>query len=255
MVESSPESRRLATAVVNFLAVGAGVLIALWADQWWADRQDAQAERVYLAALQQDIIATVLVLDDSTEELTEWLDAAAKLSKTSPEGPYPSNEELIDLIGRALFNLEVYELNLSAYRDLKNTGGLRLITRDNIRRSLADLDQRLEELRTAEADLIATQHGLFDPFLVRHTDLAAVAKAGYLDSDTRRAEVSGGPVAPRLIGPPSGIDHTALFYNQEFRNLVALRIVLISEVIVSAENIKSLLLVLQQQIEDTGFIA
>ena len=60
-------------------------------------------------------------------------------------------------------------------RDLEATGEVRLLSPE-IRLGLAELGQRLGDFRKLENDLIESQQGLIDPFLVREFPLAAVLR-------------------------------------------------------------------------------
>jgi hypothetical protein len=215
-----------------------GVLIALWADQWWADRQDAQVQRTYLAALSEDISATVQRLGETTAKVVEWREAAATLSRSPLAGPFPSSQELVPLIGTALFNLSSFQDRLATLRELKSTGELGLIRNADIRRSLADLDQALEDMRSTESDLIQTHHAIIDPYMVQHTDLVPMILA----SSTRSS-------MDRFLGAGVGTDHTSLMQDREFRNILAFRILLLNNCAERYGQLASLLLTLQQQID------
>jgi hypothetical protein len=105
-----------------------GVLIALWADQWWSDREDDRTEQTYLASLNEDINATLQELDSTIAKVVVWRQAASTLSQLPLEGPFPPNKELAEMMGLALFELFSFEDRLSTHQDLKNTGRLGLIS-------------------------------------------------------------------------------------------------------------------------------
>jgi hypothetical protein len=238
-----------ARALGELVVIVVGILLALGMDQWWSDRVDARTQHAYLTALHEDVATTINHLDGLIREFSALRDAASELSKQPPEGTTLSNAQLIELMGAGLFEIESFENGLSTHRDLKSTGRLGLITNAEIRRSLARVDQTLEEIDNAEADLLATQHQTVDPFLVAHTDLTLVAKAGY-DTKERAAQMKRTGVVPadQLIGSGAGIDHRPLLADSRFRGIVALRIVLLTEVIVDYSDLKGLLVELRDEI-------
>ncbi len=217
-----------------------GVLIALWADQWWSDRQEAETERAYLAALANDIALAVEQLDRVSAEASAGYEAARTLLALPPEGPFPANDSLVQLLAGALFNVFSYDHSLSAHEDLKNTGRLGLISDRRIRRGLAEVDRQLDAIRLNEQDLLGAQHATFDPLLLRRTDLVAVAAAGY-------------PPAAEAIGPASGLDHTPLLRDREVRGAVALRIVILKVLGERYQTLKEHLLSLREITESRDF--
>ena len=68
---------------VELLVIVVGVLIALWADQWWSDREDNRTEQTYLASLNEDINATLKELD-STVAPALWIGAKWDSSGSDP---------------------------------------------------------------------------------------------------------------------------------------------------------------------------
>jgi hypothetical protein len=239
----------LLRGVAELLVIVIGVLIALWADQWWAKRIDRHTEQEYLAALYDDTVATLKRLEQNFEQISRFRDAASSLSLTPIDGPYPPNEELIDLFGLALFEIDFFDHRLSTHQDLRETGRLELITSVDVRRSLADLDASLANVEASQSDLMGVQSTVVDPFLARRTDLATVAKSGYAATDTGDLEDAGYASADSLIGPGIGTDHTGLMRDREFRGALAFRIVILSEQMESYVKLRAQLTRLRAQIE------
>jgi hypothetical protein len=201
-----------ARALGELVVIVVGILLALGMDQWWSDRVDARTQHAYLTALHEDVATTINHLDGLIREFSALRDAASELSKQPPEGTTLSNAQLIELMGAGLFEIESFENGLSTHRDLKSTGRLGLITNAEIRRSLARVDQTLEEKRAAQ-----------------------MKRTGVVPAD-------------QLIGSGAGIDHRPLLADSRFRGIVALRIVLLTEVIVDYSDLKGLLVELRDEI-------
>jgi hypothetical protein len=233
---------------VELLVIVVGVLIALWADQWWSDREDDRTEQTYLASLKEDINATLQELDSTIAKVVVWRQAASTLSQLPLEGPVPPNEELAEMMGLALFELFSFEDRLSTHQDLKSTGRLGLISNRDIRRSLAELDSLLENIVSIETDLMQTHHMTIDPYMVRHTDLATLARVGYVSNITNPAIRAKYQDADKLLGASLGVDHTSIINELEFRNILVFRIVLLSEALLTYNTLRDALVQLQQQI-------
>ena len=80
MPDRARPRQRLLAGLAELAIIIAGVLIALWADQWWADRQDLRTQETSLAALDDDISETVGTLRSLMADFESWRDAAATLS-------------------------------------------------------------------------------------------------------------------------------------------------------------------------------
>ncbi len=251
MPDRARPRQRLLAGLAELGIIIAGVLIALWADQWWADRQDLRTQETYLAALDDDISETVGTLRSLMADFESWRDAAATLSGLGGRSAdLPPKDVLFDLISRALFQIASLETRLAAYEDLKTTGRLGLIADAGLRRNLAQVDQMLQDIRSSESDLWESQHISVDPFLVARTDMVAVARAGDL-ADTRDNEEMrqlGLPTAADLIGEPVGLDPRTLLADPTFRGLLAFRLVLLTEALLRYRRLENLLLEIQGQI-------
>jgi hypothetical protein len=149
-----------------------------------------------------------------------------------------------------LFQIASLETRLAAYEDLKTTGRLGLISDAALRRNLAQVDQLLQDIRTAESDLWESQHISVDPFLVARTDMVAISRAGaQMDTeDSQEMRAAGLPTAADLIGESVGLDPQPLVADPTFRGLLAFRIVLLTEALLRYKRLETLLLEIQGQI-------
>ena len=215
MAEGRGVELRIRSAVTELMVIVAGVLIALSADQWWASRSDALTEATYLTGMLDDLSASRDTLESDLRDIEAYLSAASALSHLSRDAPRITRDSLVTLIHDALFPLPTWDAQLSTLDDLKNTGRLSLISDTEIRRALAEIDQRMSKVRAAESDLLQSQHQTVDPFLMTRVDLPAIG----LEEES----------AP-YMGPPLGIDHEPLLRDPQFQNVVAFRIVLLYNV-------------------------
>lgn len=146
-----------------------GVLIALWADGWVAERRDRAVERSRIEALMDNVAAT-----------RERLRAAQELARSAREAltliVYWEDAEEVgrhqDLISSGLLFGPVFTPEINVYADLKNSGDLALLRSADLRQALARMDATFEELDLLQADLTMVQQLNFDPFLLREFPLA-----------------------------------------------------------------------------------
>lgn len=82
----------LPRALAEIAVVVVGVLIALAAESWWADRQEARIELEYLVQLEEDVGALVAEIEASVAEETRILEqlqeAAQELVQGDPDLPF-----------------------------------------------------------------------------------------------------------------------------------------------------------------------
>jgi hypothetical protein len=202
-----------------------GVLIALWADQWWAEFQDKKTEEAYLAALRDDIAVTLNSLDKNLDSVSKLRTAASDLLSSNGSEGLPT----ATLFGLALFEIEFFDHRLSTYHDLKNTGRLALISDRKVRDGLAEVERMLEAVVAAQGDLVGLHHSVIDPFLARQPQFAHIAVAGYSATDTGVLGEAGYAPVDDLISTDVNFEPIQLLSNPELRGMVALRVVLLSE--------------------------
>jgi len=81
-----------AAAVAEVFVVVIGVLIALLAESWWADRDEARVELEYLTQLESDVVALLAEIDESVGEerriLEQLQTAATALIQGDPDAPF-----------------------------------------------------------------------------------------------------------------------------------------------------------------------
>ena len=145
-----------------------GVLIALWADGWVAERADRNVERARTDALRENIVATRVRLDEAVEEAHSAQEALSTMAYW--EDPALLNRQQ-DLLLRGLLFGPVFTPEINVYIDLKNSGDLALLTSADLRQALARMDAVLEQLALLQSDVVAVQQLNFDPFVVRELAL------------------------------------------------------------------------------------
>lgn len=229
----------------ELIVIIVGVLIALWADQWWADSQDKRTEKAYLAALTEDIDVTLTSLQRNLNSISRLRDAASTALNGNDQ--HPSKDAT--LFGLALFEIDFVDYRLSSYQDLKNTGRLALIRDKRIRDGLAEVERMLEQVSAAQNDLIGLHHTVIDPFLAKQPELGPIVMAGYVATDTGTLGQAGFALPNDLIETAEAFDAKRFLSNPELPGILALRIVLLSEMMESNVKLTQILESLRMQIQ------
>lgn len=143
-----------------------GVLIALWADGWVAERADRRTETARIQALRANVVATrarvaaarkdAEYVSKALEQVVYWEDLEAL------EG------EKLGVLMRAYLFGPSFTREMNVYSDLENSGELALLTSADLRQALAVMDAALDAVESAQADLLTIQQLNLDPFVVEH---------------------------------------------------------------------------------------
>ncbi|QIG54625.1 hypothetical protein G6N82_11075 [Altererythrobacter sp. BO-6] len=152
---------------VELVVVVAGILIALGFDQWAEERADRQRERQYLARLHDDLeieLSGVIAAEGwaaARLDAVEKLDSLIKTPERARNDPAMVPWAIETSTWRSFPAVSAF-----VYRELQDTGQMRLITSFELRRQLADHygqianDARVGEDRLAEERFDAGAAGL-----------------------------------------------------------------------------------------------
>jgi len=136
--------RRWLGLVRDLFIVVLGVGLALAADSWWGERQDAGRAREHMVALHSDFSTNVTRLKDLLRENDAQLIGANNLiSMSNGTEPLPPSDSLDALVG-TVFLVKVFEPLTAAYDNLLSTGDLRLIRDPELGQLLARFRGRLQ---------------------------------------------------------------------------------------------------------------
>lgn len=128
-----------AVAEVALLLLGIG--LALIVDQWRDRAEERAIEHGYLTALRSDFEAADSVLEVRLSAIQEQLDHNEALLETlaGPVGGV-SGDSIAGLLRKAFVDISV-RVTVPSYQDLVNSGELRLLRNEGLRRALSEFDQ------------------------------------------------------------------------------------------------------------------
>lgn len=218
----------LGRLAAEFVVVVLGVTIALWADGWVAERSDRAVETARLIALQDNVNVSLTRLGEARDNAAGAAEALRELASLEHrDRGYAKVQELLRY--GFLYGPNFYP-ELNVYDDLKNSGELALLTNSELRRSLATMDSGLELMRFAQADLATVQQLNVDSYMIKQLDLHS------------------------FYGPLTGLDYNAeaaeidlgFTSDMEFRNIVLLKLDLVTQIQAAFQNLENALMAVQQ---------
>ncbi len=220
----------LARLAAEFVVVVLGVTIALWADGWVAERSDRAAEIARLIALDDNVNVSLTELREARDNATGAADALRELVSLQHRDLH--DDKVKELLRYGFLYGATFYPGLNVYDDLKSSGELALLTNPELRRLLATMDSRLELMRFAQADLTTVQQLNVDSYMINQLDLGSFyGRLTGLDHIVEASEMDFGFTS-----------------DMQFRNIVLLKLDLVTQVEAAFQNAENVLMAVQQTI-------
>lgn len=138
----------------EIVLIVAGILVALWIDNWNDDRQMAKREQFYLAGLhkefEQSRVKLLNLIDanrSSYQQARELADHMARHDSAMPE------TRLAQLLFQAFSEDMDYNPNNSLLEEMINSGRLEILSEPDLRSHLTSWGSRVGRIRQQEANL------------------------------------------------------------------------------------------------------
>jgi len=151
----------------------ASILLALWVDAWWTDRQDAIEERAFLIPLRAE---TVQLLEDLAKNRTRAQAIQASttiLANLSLQGATPDQADEVDLLFRDfMWHVNASFADAPVLESLFFTGDFELISNSDLRREIVEARVRLNRLRVEIERESNYYNGTVIPYLQQSAELA-----------------------------------------------------------------------------------
>ncbi len=154
-------------ALVGFLAIVVGVFVALAAEAWWQDREEAALERDHLELLAQELVAV-----DTTLARVIRVDSATMVALGATLTKIRTRERVSAL--DFAFNLEDYRIPTGAMRRLLGDPGPVLRSGASLYTRLSDLEAEIDATRDIIRMLTSTTLQEIEGFF----EVMAVASSG-----------------------------------------------------------------------------
>jgi hypothetical protein len=207
-----------ARVLVEGIVIVGSILLALTVDEWWEGRELRQAEKAILVRLAEEFDANAAQLEEKGGQHQESLACGEALLEVT--GPLAGGDIPLDSLSALYWNFfrtPTFDPEDGVLNSLITSGGMGIITNDNLRTALAGWPSLVKDLKEDEDRAWDYVDRVVFPFIDREVALRALQ---YIQR-------------PDLLGRPS--DHQAdleeLLRNREFENFVAGRMVRIETVI------------------------
>lgn len=188
----NPGSPRLvARLLAEFFVIVIGVLVALAADRWLMTLDDRDLERGYLIALIEDVRADVAFANDARDRADRRYAWTLELLAAAENPGHIVSDTTGFVVSFETIAWSILpDFHTTTWTDLVSTGNMRLIRDEEVRRSLAELHERIDFHLSLERD--------WEAQLAEYDDLAL-----HVMRPTRRVEIAlgfGGRYRPEVNG-------------------------------------------------------
>ena len=133
-------------AVGEIALVVIGILIALQINNWNTYSNDRAQEQEYLMELRQDLISDTISLNRVLQQISIHINSATDVLNFIETGTIKDTTTLVKSIFYAGF-MNFFNANLSTYNDLINSGNVRLIRDNALKRKLDEYVRYLQQIR------------------------------------------------------------------------------------------------------------
>jgi hypothetical protein len=201
-----------------------GVLVALAADAWWEERSERRQEREYLEALSSELAQMKSHVEGVVRQATEIEDSGERLLGISSSwGTRPVSPDSLTSLIVDVSNEGDWSPPNTVYQDLVNTGAVKIIRSEEVRRGLNELMASLNWVKSRQDRHNEFFWSQMEPYF--REQLPVVEVWGY-----ERLRVSSEPWTPdTFVG------------TRKFRNLVAAKAMMAVDVRVGAEDLIDLI--------------
>ncbi len=202
------------------LIIIAGILIALAVNDWWGNRLDRAEEHKILAAVHDDVAATLKLIASTRARVEADLQNLKTLSagRAGDAGSY--DPARMASVLHSLWDVPPLTLQTATHKELQTSGRLRLISNPKVRRLLAHFQQKYEFALQTYLDAFQHQQQKLDPYVLANIQMAQISRHA-LQNDA-------GPAPEPLTPLPPLKDHRALLDDFQFQNQVAAKYFLLT---------------------------
>jgi hypothetical protein len=169
---------------LDFLIVVAGVFVGLQVSNWNAERGERQAEIGYLAAMEEDVAASIEELEGLVSQMERQEESRAALYAYSLDPDAEIEPRTRDRhIAHGLFHLATMNIRQVTYEALKGSGRLDAIGSPALISELQSLSAEIAEVMRRQEDETQITYLFSDPLLMSGVEMANVLRTPSLGGD------------------------------------------------------------------------
>jgi len=197
-------------------AIVISILLAFWIDAWWSERQERQAELDYLIALQKDFGETRDNLQSHIDRVAALFDQVNQVLNVIAD---TNAAELPDAFSKMVGDAYVIPHPVAVtgtYEDMVNSGNLRLLRDEELRVTMAEFMNILENLEFHSNLTVQTFWALHAPFI---NERLLMNEFGWSVEDNNSTDLSVTYLVDPAIDHPFRLNADAV-RTREFWNLM-----------------------------------
>jgi hypothetical protein len=153
----------------------ASILLAVWVDAWWSDRQSRIDEVNTLASLHEELQGLIRIVDGNKLYVQALKDSTLKIANASIDSdPEVTDGEIDRMIGDVLWYVDPSFTSAPLLELLVNNGDIDMISNSGLRRQLGVFIVNLAKYRLEihrESDYF---NGTLMPYVQEHVNMAQV---------------------------------------------------------------------------------
>jgi hypothetical protein len=227
-------------AIGEIVLVVIGILIALSINNWNETRKNHLEETRILLSLKSDLLQAK---EESNNQIIREQDISKSIQivlTDSPEREQYFNHPKVDsLFYDAFLSLQTTVPVIQTYSDLKSTGKVSLITNQQIKERLTNLEKSMINLRFQVDDNMSVQQLNADKISIKYLDIVLLL-------NDRKPKFK--------LTPINQNDYRALLQNKEIVRTLALKLLLVdnlvNERIVLHNDIKNLINLIENELKN-----
>lgn len=184
----------------EIVLIVAGILVALWIDNWNEGRQMAKREQFYLAGLQKEFETSHVKLQNLMEANRSSYQQARELANIiAKSDSTPSESRLSQLLFLAFSEDMDYQPNNSLLHEMINSGRLEILSQTELRSHLTAWVSRVERIRHQEENLREQRNRTLDMARSGEASIRSVLEQTGVASGTMGLEKSENPGSNQVL--------------------------------------------------------
>ena len=212
--------------VIELVIVVLGVFIGLQVDNWNQARAEHNRLDQQLAAFESELETNLAGIRDYRKFATEQISAINEVRATLGTGKGNPDPGHINTLLFRVIRVEDLHPELSAYRDLADSGGLRMLPGTPLRRDITRWESDLAWVQRLDRDALVHRDSIVLPYFTSHMSLAATVE--------NSSDIKSRGFAPTRFR--NNVDQLA--NSEEFENMLALRFVIEAQILDTSRRLE-----------------